>query len=75
MMPLPFWRSVACITVIAVGLTLVVTTVSFMAWELSVTLFSWSTAAASKIVAASLLNELLAWIHQAPRIMIVSACR
>ena len=73
MMFLPLWRVMACITVTALGLTLVVTTVSLMTWELSVTLFPWSTATTSKIVTASLLYELLEWIHQVPRIM-VSAC-
>ena len=74
MMFLPLWRAMACITVTALGLTLVVTTVSLMTWELSVTLFPWSTATTSKIVTASLLYELLEWIHhQVPRIM-VSAC-
>lgn len=71
---LPLWRAMACITVTALGLTLVVTTVSLMTWELSVTLFPWSTATTSKIVTASLLYELLEWIHQVPRI-VVSACR
>lgn len=74
MMFLSLWRAMACMTVTALGLTLVVTTVSFMTWELSVALFPWSTATTSKIVTASLLNELLAWIHQVPRI-VVSACR
>ncbi|SUX69252.1 Uncharacterised protein [Citrobacter amalonaticus] len=66
MMFLPLWRAMACITVTALGLTLVVTTVSLMTWELSVTLFPWSTATTSKIVTASLLYELLEWIHQVP---------
>lgn len=73
MMFLSLWRAMACMTVTAVGLTLVVTTVSFMAWEFSVALFPWSTATTSKIVTASLLYELLAWIHQVPRI-VVSVC-
>lgn len=74
-MLLPLWRSMACITIAAVGLTLVVTTVSFVTWELSMTFFPKLTASTSKIVTASLLNELLEWIHQVPRIMVVSACR
>lgn len=66
----PFWRLMACITVTTLGLSLVVMTLSLMTWELCVTFFLWPTPATSNSVTASLLNELLGWVHQVPRIMI-----